>query len=306
MQHIRRLHLKILYLIPLLLLTSSYQLVTDYRFVNPVYPIHLDTELREVGKASFSTPSVRDTYVDYEDAHAFLYYSHFLNPDNALSWEAGYSFLDFKWPQNPLFKGTHYHFANASLAWISTAIPRWRWILSAATSVDAQEGNFEQTGVYYGLMWGRYRLAHDMGLHLGWAGYVGVKNGYFLPILGIDWRMSPCWQCNAIFPLNFSIQYFFNACWSAAAEITSFGRPYRFPIRAKGGIGAYENGIFEIYSKGMELNVTFGSGGSLSASAGAGWNSGGWILIKDHENHHGTYYKHGGAPYAQGKLSLTF
>ncbi len=298
--------MKILYLTPLLLLTSSYQLVTDYSFISKKHPVHIDTEFREIGKAKFRTHSVRGSLVEYEDAHAFLYYSHFLTPDNALSWEAGYSFLDFKWPQNPLFKGNDYHFANASLAWISTAITDWRWILSAATSVDAQSWDFGQTGVYYGLMWGRYQLAPTIGMHIGWAGYVGLKNGYLLPIVGIDWRMGPRWHCNAIFPLNLSIHYFFNQFWSAAAEIASFGRPYRFPIRAKGGIGDYENGIFEVYSKGLELDIKFHNGGGLSASAGAGWNFGGWIFIKDHENHHGKYYKYNGAPYAQGKLTLTF
>lgn len=290
----------------LFLLTTSYELVTDYSFAEKGHPVHFDGEFRAIGKEKFRTHPVRGSHATYEDAHAFLYYSHFLTPDNSLSWKIGYSFLDFNWAKNPRFRQSDYHFASASLGWVSTSIKDWRWILATGVSVDAQTFNFGQSGVYYGLMWGRYQFSDTIGMHLGWAGYVGVKNGYMIPIVGIDWSVGDHWRFYGIFPINLSIQYLFNSHWSLTTAVASFGRPYRFPMRIHQGIGKYENGIFEVYSKGVELDLNYQIGNTVTASIGAGWNFGGWILIKNHNNDHGKYYKYDSAPYAQGKLNFTF
>ncbi len=300
--------MKLIYLAPLCLISSvySYELITDYAFVNKKHPVHFDGEFRDVGKAKFYTHPIKGSHAEYRDAHAFLYYSHYVTPDNSLSWKVGYSFLDFNWLKNPRFSESDYHFVNASLGWVSTSVQDWRWILATGVSVDAQTFNFGQSGVYYGLMWGRYHFSDTIGMHIGWAGYAGVKNGYLLPILGIDWRTGKHWKFNAIFPVNVSIEYLFNKYWSSAVEVATFGRPYRFPMRIHGGKGKFHNGIFEVYSYGVELDMKFQTGGGLLASFGGGWNFGGWILIKDHDNNHAKYYKFDGAPYAQGKLAFNF
>jgi hypothetical protein len=297
---------KLIYLAPLFFLTTSYELITDYRFVSKKHPVHFDGEFRDVGKAKFRTRSVRGTRETYQDAHAFLYYSHYLTPDNSLSWKVGYSYLDFDWKENPRFKGDAYNFVNASLGWVSTSVEDWRWILSTGVSVDATTFNFGDSGVYYGLMWGRYCFAPNIGMHIGWAGYVGVENGYLVPIIGIDWQQGKRWHFNAIFPINVSIEYCCNKYWSTVLDVVSFGRPYRFPMRVHDGIGRYHNGIFQVYSYGVELDVKFNTRSCFCASFGGGWNFGGWILIKDHANHHGKYYKFDGAPYVQGKLAFSF
>lgn len=298
--------MRLFYLAPLFLLTTSYELITDYSFISKKHPVHFDGEFRDVGKAKFYTHPIKGTHADYQDAHAFLYYSHYLNPDNALSWKVGYSFLDFNWLHNPRFSDSDYHFANASLGWVSTSITHWRWILATGVSVDARTFDFGHSGVYYGMMWGRYAFSECIGMHIGWAGYAGVKNGYLLPILGIDWRASKRWKVNAIFPVNLSIEHMFNKYWSSSLEFATFGRPYRFPMRVHGGKDGYENGIFSVYSNGVELDIKFNTGGAFQASFGGGWNFGGWILIKDHANHHGKYYKFDGAPYIQSKLGFSF
>ncbi|HEY2809811.1 MAG TPA: hypothetical protein VGJ00_00240 [Rhabdochlamydiaceae bacterium] len=288
------------------LLCSAFALITDYSFVDKEHIAHIDAEYRNVGKARFRTLAVKGSHERYADAHAYLYFSHYLNANNALSWKAGYSFLKFDWPQNPRFRADDYNFATSSVALISTSLKNWRWIVSGAVSVDAETFNFGNTGVYYGLMWGRYHYGPKWGLHIGWFGYTGVKNGYILPVLGFDWHPSRSWQVNAIFPIDASIRYFFNEHWSIYAQASAFGRPYRFPIRAKGGVGRYHNGIFEVFSTGIELNLKYRLNHSLCFIAGGGWNLGGWILIKDHNNQHGKYYKFDDAPYVQGKLAFSF
>jgi hypothetical protein len=285
---------------------SSFVLITDYGFVDKEHTVHFDGEYRNVGKAKFTTPTVKGTHERYADAHTYLYFSHFVNNDNAISGKVGYSFLKFDWPQNPRFKEDDYHFATSSLAWITTSIHKWRWIVSGAVSVDAQTFDFGESGVYYGLMWGRYNWKPQLGLHVGWYGYTGVKNGYILPILGFDWHPSRKWQLNAIFPVDASLRYHFAEHWSIYLQASAFGRPYRFPIRAHGGIGRYRNGIFEVFSTGIELNLKYYIDNTLSFIVGGGWNLGGWILIKDKHNEHAKYFNYNGAPYAQGKFTCSF
>ncbi|MBS0620803.1 MAG: hypothetical protein JSS61_05025 [Verrucomicrobia bacterium] len=299
-------HLPLVGLVPLFFLTTSYELITNYGFVDKENPLHFDAEYRHVAPAKFRTASVKGSKATYDDAHAYLYYSHYLTPDNSLSWKVGYSALEFDWSQNPRFRGDHYHFASASLGWVSTSIQDWRWILATGVSVDTHTFNFGKTGVYYGMMWGRYQFSPNIGMHIGWCGYVGVENGYVLPILGIDWSVGKHWQFNGIFPVNLSIQYNFNASWAMSIEAAAFGRPYRFPMRVHDGIGKFDGGIFEVYSKGVELDLKYRFGNNFYASIGGGWNFGGWILIKDHANHHGKYYKFDDAPYGQARLGCTF
>ena len=290
----------------LFVLSSSFEFITHYGFVDKSHPVHFSGEFRDVGPAKFRTRSVKGTHQKFRDAYAFGYFSHYLTDNNFLSWKAGYSFLDFDWPENPRFKGKDYHFASGSLGWVSTSIPQWRWILSLDVSVDTRSFNFGQTGVYLGTMWGRYQYTPKIGMHIGWHGYVGVKNGYLLPILGIDWHPTRHWGINAIFPVSMSITYAFNPHWSLILDTSMFGRPYRFPMRVHDGIGKFKNGIFEIYSKGVDLDLKFSTGKMFSLLIGGGWNFGGWTLVKDHANHHGKYYKFNGAPYGQVKATFTF
>ncbi len=162
----------------------------------------------------------------------------------------------------------------------------------------------EKSGVYYGLMWGRYQFTEKAGVHVGWNGHYGIKNGYLLPLLGFDYRFLPRWQLNLIFPIDFSLTYWINPNWSCLVKYATFGRLYRHPWRIHGGIGRYKDGIFEVYSSGAEIDLVYNFRGQLNAGICAGENFGGWILIMDHDNHHPRYFKYDSAPY--GRVFFTY
>jgi hypothetical protein len=298
--------MKNLVLTGMALLSSSYVLITDYGFIDHKHPVHLDGEYRQVAPAKFRTHSVHGSHEKYADARARLFYSHDITPDNTLSWGACYSYLKFDWPDNPRFRGDDYNFAGASLAWVTTSLADWRWILGTAFTVDASSFDFGKTGVYYGLMWGRCHHSDQLGLHLGWFGFAGVRNGYLLPIVGADWKWNKHWKLNAIFPVDLSLHYNFTDQWSLVLAGKTFGRPYRFPIRAHDGIGRFKNGIFQVYSSGAELDLNYTLGNKVTAEIGGGWNFGGWIFVENSQGHHGKYFKYNGAPYAQANVAVTF
>jgi hypothetical protein len=293
---------------PALLLAIDYTFVDiDYdRATNKKFPWHVTGDYRKIGKADFRTHSVKHSHVHYTDAHASAYFSHYLTPHNALSWELGYSYMDFDWKGNPRFNQTEFHNALGSLALVSNCLERWRWIFNAGVTVDAKTFDFGSSAVYYGLMWGRYAFRRNIGLHIGAFAYGGIRNSYTLPIIGADWNFASCWKLNAIFPLEFSLEYTMTPRWSTALDYSTFGGPYRFPRRVDGGHGKYHDAIFSVYSNGLEWNLNYKRDSKFWAGIGAGWNFGGWILIKNRNNRHGKYYKFDGAPYAQANLAFNF
>ena len=275
-----------------------------YYFVDPDRPIHVAGRYRQIDSADFRTH--QRGHLNYADGYGALYYTHFLDEDNSLSWGVGYDYLKLGWEKNPRFKEEHFNYATASLGYVSTTLEKWRWIVNAGFSVDANTFNFGGTGVYHGMLWGRYHFASCCGVHVGMTGWYGIKNGYALPIFGFDWKLSTHWTLGTIFPLDFSLNYAFNENWSLEAAYSGFGGPYKYPRRASEGINGFHNPIFTVYSRGGDLNLRYKLDHLLQINLGVGWNFGGWIFIEDHENHHGKYYHFESAPYAQGTVSFTF
>lgn len=276
----------------------------DYYFVDPDRPVHFAGRYRQIGEAKFK--SRKYGHLDYADGYAALFYTHFLDPDNSLSWGLGYDYLKVGWGKNPRFDQSHFNYATASLGYVSTAVERWRWIVNGGFTVDAQNFNFGQTAVYHGMLWGRYHFSDCCGVHAGVMGWYGVKNGYALPIFGFDWKWGSNWSFNAIFPIDFSVNYSFDDNWSTEVAYSGFGGPYRYPRRSEHGKNSYQDPIFELYAKGVDWNILYKYDHLLRAVLGVGWNAGGWLYIKNQNNEHGKYFHYNSAFYAQGTLAFTF
>ncbi len=294
-------------------LLFSYARVTDYGFVIPTsyefadkHQWHFEGDYRFVGKAKFTTEDVEGSHLRYSDAYANGYYSFCMNPCNSLTFQAGYTRMDLDWKQNPRFTVDDYNFATASLGWVSNSLTDWRWVLSGGMSVDMHSWNFGRTGVYNLMMWGRYAIHCNLGMHVGFWGYAGIRNVHVLPIIGLDWTIREKWALHAIFPLDISLEDKFNRNWSTYLAFAGFGGPYRYPMRARGGIGAFKSPIVQINSTGLELDLEYNLGTYLTAGIGAGWNFGGWMRIGDHHNRHRKYYKFDSAPYGEAYLGVSF
>jgi hypothetical protein len=277
---------------------------SDYYFADPDRHLHLEGAYRWINKADFEKK--KHHHLQYQDASAALYYTQSLNDENHLIYELGYDFLRLGWKQNPRFSDSNFNYFVGSLGYVSTTLDRWKWIVNGGFSVNANRFNFGPTGVYHGMLWGRYHFADTYGIHVGVLGWYGVENGRAFPIFGFDWRFNEHWSANAIFPIDYSLNYAFDDSWSIEAAYASFGGPYKYPRRAEHGINSQKNPIFMVYSNGVDLALKYKFEHLLRASLGVGWNFGGWILIRNHENHHGKYYHFNSAPYAQGSVALTF
>ncbi len=277
---------------------------SSYYFADPDRPWHTEGAYRWIAKADFEKHEHK--HINYSDADAGLYYTQFFDEENSLTYSLGYDFLRLNWDQNPRFSQENFNYFIGSLGFVSNHLERWRWIVNTGFSVDASRFDFGQSAVYHGMLWGRYHFIDHMGIHVGALGWYGVENGRGYPIFGFDWRFNDKWSGNAIFPVDYSITYSFDDSWSVESAYASFGGPYKYPRRAHGGKDGFKDPIFFVYSNGLDLTLKYRFEHLLRASLGIGWDFGGWVYIKDHNNHHGKYFHFNSAPYAQGSIALTF
>jgi hypothetical protein len=277
---------------------------SDYHFIDQDRPWHVEGRGRYVAPAKFEHH--RRGHVDYSDADAALYYTQFLDEENSLTYELGYDYLQFKWEKNPRFTQSNFNYLVGSIGYVSTTLDRWRWIANAGFSVDGARLDFAKSAVGHAMLWGRYHFADCCGVHVGMVGWYGVQNGHGWPIFGFDWNFNDNWSANAIFPVDYSLNYAFDENWSLEAAYSSLGGPYRYPRRAHDGVKGFRDPIFSVHSNGVELILKYKFEHLLRVSIGGGWDFGGWIHIKDTNNHHGKYYHYNSAPFAQGNVELTF
>jgi hypothetical protein len=272
---------------------------SDYYFVDPDRHWHVEGAYRWVGKAEFEEK--KRHHINYSDADAGLYYTQSFDEENSLTYGLGYDFLRLDWDKNPRFRSSNFNYLVGSLGFVSTTVDKWRWIINTGFSVDSSRMNFSSSAVYHAMLWGRYHFADHLGIHMGVLGWYGVKNGRGFPVFGFDWRFNEKWSGNAIFPVDYSLTYSFDDNWSIETAYASMGGPYKYPRRAHQG-----GPIFSVYSNGVDLTLKFKFEHLLRASLGVGWDFGGWVYIKNHDNHHGKYYHFNAAPYAQANIALTF
>lgn len=286
-------------------LSSSFVLVTNYGFIDPQKPVHFDATFRYVAPAKFHTKPYKNTHLDYHDGDASLYYSRFVNENNALSAQVGYYHMYINWKHNPLFTGTSYDYGVVSLGWISTGLEGWRWILSTAMSTSLH-GSFANNAVGFVTAWGKYHFKKNTHIHIGYYLFAGVKNINGLPIIGADYMLGRRWMFAAVFPFDIAMRYFISPKWYLCLSAQAFGIPYRFPQRIRGGIGPFKDGIFELYSNAADISLNYHDDSRLMFTLGGGYNLGGWLLLKNKHNHHGRYYNYNPAFYAQANIGINF
>ena len=292
------------YLIPLFLLATAPLFSNACLFVDKQHPVHLDVEGRIAGPAKFRSSRFRDSNVKYADGKAKLYLSFCLDPRNSLSLGIGTQAMRFDWDKNPRFRTDDYYLADISLTWV-TSRDQWRWVITGGGTVDFKDADFKESGVLYGVVWGRYAFNKAIAGHIGAFGFHGIKNTYGLPIIGFDWQLAKAWRLHAVFPIDMALRMYVHPHVFFSLKYATFG-PWRYPWRASGGIGKFDRAIFNVYSNGVELNANYVNSSNLEAGLGIGWNFGGWIHIKDKHNHHGKYFNYKGAPYGRAYLGFNF
>lgn len=298
----------ILFLIVLILqalaYSLDYSLATDYCFVHKKDRVFIDGYFTANSSAAIDKHGFKGSNLRYTEGAGAIFINAYPAKDHAFSFEFGYSYMKLDFDDNPSFSQKHFHDGIFSIGYITTAIRDWRWVINLGVHANFDHFNIEANAFYTGMIWGRLGYSQPLGIHIGVVGQSGVKSTYLFPILGFDWHFLKQWKINAIFPLDFSLHYYFTKNWSSALSYRSFGGWYRSFHR----VGKRENNpesMFSVHANGIDLGIYFDS---LHFSIGlfGGANFGGWILIRNRHGAKPIYYHFDYAGYAGGKACLEF
>lgn len=281
---------------------------SSYSFIHPFKQRHPEIRYRKVSRAPLEDSKLGS--LSYSDMDVSIFYTQFLNDKNAICGQIGYDLLNLEWDLNPLFHDTHFHYLTGSLGFITMYLQDWHCLANAGFSVSTSGkalDHWRQSFVVHGMLWGRYHLSELCGLHLGVVGWYGVKYGQIRPIVGFDWKLSENWTANTIYPIDISASYhFINSPWILQIAYASFGGPCRYPRVAFKGKTLAQNPTFQIFSKGIELNLINQIKEVSSITIGVGYNFGGWLLSQHHDTYPETYFHFHPAYYVQGYIHSTF
>lgn len=255
-----------------------------------------------IGKAEFDkhpykNQKFRFSEVDV-DASAVFYY----NPCYKEGWVAtlGWTQDDLDWNQNPFFHQKKFQQVSLGLAAFTSRAENWDWRAVAKANIDPEHLNFQEYLTWDFLVWGRYKLNCDWGVHFGLLALTGMKIDRVYPIIGFDWTISRKWTLNAVFPTNISLLYKYSCNWT-------FNLAARFwEVRHRTSENQPLPRAVWIYrNAGIELGTTYKWKGWL-ANIHAGYAVGGKLKIANKHYRHKHNLNFNGSPYAGGEISYNF
>lgn len=206
------------------------------------------------------------------------------------------------WKFNPFFTQKDIDSVSLNLAGFSEWLEDWIWKAQINVNFDNIEyWNLEDYMNYDLILWGRYACGDNLGIHLGFFALTGMKIDRLFPIIGIDWTYSCHWKVNLVFPMNISVIYTIDKCWSislASRFITQRHRVKKDQF--------YSRGLWFYTSSGAELALKYSPREWFSVDIHAGENFGGHLKVADRHYQNSRRLKFGAATYAGAQVDINF
>ena len=293
-----------LLIVPLSSYALDSALLTDYSFVHDRDYLNVEGYFSAFSESKITKKGFQGSHLHYGEKGGSVFLNAYPSQKHAFSLQMGYGLTNLHWRQNPAFKQKAFNDGILSLGYISTAIEHWRWVVNLGAHANLDHFSWTRNTFYRGMLWGRLASRKTVGVHLGVLGQSGVKSTYLFPILGFDWAFHKKWKLNAIFPLDFSLHYFFAKNWSSSLSYRSFGGWYRSFHR----VGKKENdpeSMVSVHFNGVDLGIDFNTS-HFKAGVCGGTNFGGWMLIRNRHGGNPRYFHFDRAAYIGARASFQF
>lgn len=213
-----------------------------------------------------------------------------------------YASFELDWNHNTRFNEKRFQYIQYALTFFTTAIEKWRWIMRADYNMDlnhlSRPGSY---ALFSALLWGTHDLNDRWKYHVGAFGYTGYDGQQVYPIIGFDYKPNNTWLFQAVFPINYMIQYSFTERWRIALK----GRPLKERFRV-GKNNPDPRGIFSYSSFGTELNLSYEKFLHLDFEIYAGYNWGGNMYFKDRNGNNPLYTSVESSPYGGASINWGF
>lgn len=243
-----------------------------------------------MGKAELSTDSSQN--LRYGEAEADLLYGFKVDPLSGFSFEAGYGSDFVDWNANPYFNQKSFNYVNLAVLGYTGSIDRWFWQTGLGVHINNDHGegfiNYSRWGAFF---WGRYAVSDCFGLNVGTLTLTGMRKTITYPLVGIDWRISPDWKLDAIFPVQMELSYYLTQRWTVSAYL----RPFLTRQRLSPSEPLSE-GIFEYRNVGAELDISYQYAG-LDFTLFGGYTFSGILKVMDASGFNPSYFNFDTVPY---------
>lgn len=204
-----------------------------------------------------------------------------------------------KWHGNPWFEHDHFNMANFTVSAFTKRADRWFWRAQLTAAFDVDNWSTKYT-LYDITLWGRYELCNGVGVHIGFLGETGVQLDRVYPIVGFDWEISKKLKLSLVFPVNISLLYSVNSCWSLGASGRFFNSRFRVPDSE-----VSHKPLVRYTNFGAEFIVAY-KRDYISANIHIGSTVGGIYRVANSRNRHADNYHLAPSAYAGAEVDMKF
>lgn len=266
-------------------------------------PFKLNFRTDFIGEAETKNGFYRKEKLHYSESQVDISGVFYYNAchKEALAAQVAYNVTQLYWKENPLFDQRNFNNIGIAIGGVSQRLCGWTWQAYAALNMDSKNAGLNNYTTYDLLLWGKYNYRDNIGVHVGFLGWTGLKIDKILPILGFDWTFCDKWTVNAVFPLNISVVYAYSDTLSVTAAGRFFWNRHRIEKHA-----LLSQGVWEYRNSGIELGANYAYRNLASLNVHAGYAFGGNVKLSNRNHKHTRKFEFDGSPYVGGELAIHF
>lgn len=264
-------------------------------------PFSLDAHVDVIGPSKINKGFYKGDKIHFAEAEAELGMVVYYCPTytEGLRVAVDYSPTYLKWNDNPWFDQEHFNLVSFSLSGFTKRMDQWFWRAQLTANFDSEKWSCQYTS-YDLLLWGRYTLCKQIGLHFGFLAQTGLKMDRVYPVIGLDWQITKKIQLSLVYPMNISLTYAISSKWSIGAAGRFWSPRFRVhhqdhshkPLVRYSNVGA--EFIIQYENESMNANVHVGS------------TLGGTLRVANVNNDHARHYHLDPSAYAGAAVNVKF
>lgn len=264
-------------------------------------PFSFDTHVDVIGSSKIKKGFFKGDEINYAEAQVaagmVVYYCPTYTEGVRVA--LGYTPTYLKWHDNPWFDQDRFNIVSLSVAGFSKRIDRWFWRTQFTANFDAEKWSSQYIS-YDFLLWGRYALYENIGIHFGFWAETGLHLDRVYPIFGFDWQISRKWKLDLVFPVNMALLYSFSPNWQLGVAGRFFDSRFRVHH------DQYSPKPLVRYTNvGAEFIIKYDND-TMSANIHAGTTLGGTFRVANHSNRHAKDYHIKPSGYVGAEIDVKF
>lgn len=206
------------------------------------------------------------------------------------------------WNCNPFFTQKDYDMVSVVLGGATQRLECWNWRAQVTINFDnIEHWTLEDYMTYDLLLWGRYAYRPNFGVHIGFLALTGMKIDRVYPIIGFDWVYDCNWKLSLVFPMDISLTYTIDQCWSVLLAGRFFNQRHRVKRDQ-----FFSEGLWFYTSSGAEIAVKYRPTCRITANLHGGIDFGGHLKVAKRHYKEGHRFSFGSAPYIGGEIDINF